>query len=189
MLLLSSLLSSSCFPIPFPPLLLSYPTGCGTILLDIFQRVQLMWLAAAASGVRAVAQHHARSRSPSLVLRWPGGRLLCLRLLPPRVHRREQVRPRALEPHCPRTQLPVPERRQPACVYLCVCVLLPVTGAAGALKKCQNQEWPKNEVSELPLSREHLYTAPVSSVCCGGTSSDRCRFTVSVRGPVLLFVI
>jgi hypothetical protein len=67
--------------------------------LDIFQRVQLMWLAAAASGVRAVAQHRARSRSPSLVLRWSGGRLLCLRLLPPRVHRRDQVRPRALEPH------------------------------------------------------------------------------------------
>jgi hypothetical protein len=30
MLLLSSLLSSSCFPIPSPPLLLSYTTGCGT---------------------------------------------------------------------------------------------------------------------------------------------------------------
>ena len=31
MLLLSSLPSSSCFPIQFLPLLLSYPTGCGTI--------------------------------------------------------------------------------------------------------------------------------------------------------------
>ena len=36
MLLLSSLLSSSCFPIQFLPLLLSYPTGCGTITSTFF---------------------------------------------------------------------------------------------------------------------------------------------------------
>jgi hypothetical protein len=47
--------------------------------------------------------------------------------------------------------------RQAACVCLCVCVLLPVAGAAGALKNCQNQEWPSGEVSESRFLRELLY--------------------------------
>ena len=122
-------------------------------LLDILHCLQLMWLAAAASSVRAVAQHHARSRSPSLVLRWPGGRLLCLRLLPPRVHRREQVRPIALEPHV--------AARGHGCLRRCalttrmpvlVCLRFAAgTGAAGALKKCQIQKWPSEAFSESPV--------------------------------------
>ena len=54
----------------------------------------------------------------------------------------------------------LPVHRQPAGVCLCVCILLLLTGATGALKKCQNQEWPKSEVSEL---RELVCAAPVYS--------------------------
>ena len=100
-----------------------------------------------------MARQRALSRqSGNVVWPRPGRRLLCVRHHHPQVHRRGRVRPRAIERAlhlrcccclCTRTEKPA------VCLSNYVCAL--VAGAAGALKKCQNQEWPLNGVSGFVL--------------------------------------
>ena len=55
-------------------------------------------------------------------------------------------------------------------------VLLPVTGAAGALKKCQNREWPSHAFSESP-SRVNFSAVYMFSMCvCCIRAHACCRY-------------
>ena len=111
MLLLSSLLTSSCFPIPSPPLLLTLPT-CFAPISSVFVIISYTAHAALQScGVSSGAQQPLTRP----VLRWTVGGCLCVGLHPPQVHRRKKVRPRALKPHAVARA-----RRLPVLARVCV---------------------------------------------------------------------
>ena len=142
MLLLSSLLSSSCFPIPFLPLLLSYPTGCGTISSIFVNAFGSRSSQLRQQCMRAVPQHHARSRSSGPCCGGPVGGFFASGLFLLKVIGREKVRPRALEPmlsHTDASSFGAPTTR----VRVLVCLHF----AAAHRKRRGAEKVPKSRVA------------------------------------------